>query len=152
MGCLRLCGVRTAGEATRQAELSPFSIARLQHRIMFNMPSSIPPDGMISIITVKRHPGTYIVLYRSKTPGEPGLDLEPGHTHNCTHSPGTVRMTVRLNVNTTDATTVPRDLLLEVIPSSEVLYRKKTSGGAWTPVWDPGHVRCVYSERAVTVP
>lgn len=48
MGCLRLCGVRTAGEATRQAELSsPFSIARLQHRIMFNLPSSIPPDGMI---------------------------------------------------------------------------------------------------------
>ena len=57
MGCLRLCGVRTAGEATRQAELSPFSIApcgrRLQHRIVFNMPSSsIPPDGMISIIKV----------------------------------------------------------------------------------------------------
>jgi hypothetical protein len=67
MGCLRLCGVRTAGEATRQqAELSPFRTGpRLQHRIVFNMPSSsIPPDGMISIIkvTVSRglRPGVFL--------------------------------------------------------------------------------------------
>jgi hypothetical protein len=67
MGCLRLCGVRTAGEATRQqAELSPFRTGpRPQHRIVFNMPSSsIPPDGMISIIkvTVSRglRPGVFL--------------------------------------------------------------------------------------------
>ena len=56
MGCLRLCGVRTAGEATRQAELSPFSIApwataatsdRVQHAVVVH-----PADGMISIIKV----------------------------------------------------------------------------------------------------
>jgi hypothetical protein len=86
MGCLRLCGVRTAGEATRQqAELSPFRTGpRLQHRIVFNMPSSsIPPDGMISIIkvTVSRglRPGVFLPNSGNRRP------LGSRQADACTH-------------------------------------------------------------------